>query len=248
MDYSNVILKIKPSIALILTLGTDDTGNQISGKGSGFVFAKKGLLVTCNHVVSAIFNVIKIKFPDAVEYIDAEVVLRDEEHDLALLKFSDDTREPLKKCDTEVTEGMPVIFSGYPLGLSDLTTHQGILSAIIKDAAEVETYVIDGSVNRGNSGCPLMTEDGEVMGVVNATRRERTELLRKVEEMQTGAVSLYGTDLIEIYQALIKNLQLGIGYSVPAFYIPEHRGFEKPPEVSTPKATKPKTKKQSKQK
>lgn len=223
MDYSEIIEQIKPSIGIVVRLANINGKIMITSKGSGFVFSKKGLLVTCNHVVTGKDSFVKIRFPDSKDFIDAEVVLRDEEHDLALLKFNDDTREPLNNFGGLVKEGIPVIFSGYPLGLDDLTTHQGILSAIIKDAANVVTYVIDGTVNPGNSGCPLMTKEGEVIGIVNATRRERLDLLKKVEEMQVGAISLYGTDLVEIYQAITQNLQLGIGYAVPAAYIPTHK-------------------------
>lgn len=219
MNYSNIIDKIKPSIALIIVTKS----SAIINKGSGFIFSKKGLLVTCNHVIAETDTVIKIKFPDDGEFIDARIVIRDEEHDLALLKFDDDSRKPLEQADIKIVkEGIPIIFSGYPLGLLDLTTHQGILSAIVKDATGVTTYLIDGTVNSGNSGCPLMTENGKVIGVVNAKQRERSDLLTKVEGLRTGAVSLYGLDIVEIYQALISNVQLGIGYAVPASYIPKH--------------------------
>ena len=123
---------------------------------------------------------------------------------------------------------MPVLFSGYPLNLEALTTHQGMLSAITVDALGVTTYLIDGTVNAGNSGCPLMNVKGEILGVVNAKRRERSDLLTKVEAMSLGAISLHGIDLVEIYQALISNVQLGIGYAVPASYIPEHKEPAKP--------------------
>jgi hypothetical protein len=39
--------------------------------------------------------------------------------------------------------------------------------------------------------------------------------------MKSGVISLHGVDMIEIYQALIRNLQLGIGYAVPCAYIPK---------------------------
>ncbi|MEW6407795.1 MAG: serine protease [Patescibacteria group bacterium] len=223
MDYSELIKKIKPSIAIVFST----KGNKVIGKGTGFIFAKKGILVTCNHVVKEHDANFFIKFSDNDAIINSKIVIRDEEHDLALLQFTDETRQPLliAKADT-VKEGMPVVFSGYPLTLSDLTTHQGILSAIIKDATGIITYLIDGTVNSGNSGCPLMTQNGEVIGVVNAKRREQSDLLRNVEEMQTGALSLYGVDLVKIYQALIENVQLGIGYAIPASYIPKHHSPE----------------------
>ncbi len=218
-DHSSVVAKIKPSIALVIAVNAE---GKAFGTGSGFVFSKKNILVTCNHVIKDVASIF-IKFPDS-EIIAAKVVVRDEEHDLALLKFDDEKRDPLKMIEiSSIKEGMSVLFSGYPLSMQDLTTHQGILSAITKDITGATTYLIDGTVNSGNSGCPLMDETGAVMGVVNAKRRERSDLLAKVENMTLGAVSLHGVDLVEIYQALINNVQLGIGYAVPASYIPEHK-------------------------
>ena len=123
----------------------------------------------------------------------------------------------------DVQEGTEILFAGYPLSLQDLTTHQGIISAITKDLSGITTYLIDGTVNAGNSGCPLMDLGGNVLGVVNAKRREQSNLLSKVESMKTGALSLHGVDLVEIYGAIISNLQLGIGYAIPAKYIPDHK-------------------------
>jgi len=227
MDYSEIIKEIKPSVALVLTF---DSKNNPTEKGSGFVFAKKDILVTCNHVVGSRNNgedvSIKIKFPDIDEYIDAKVVIRDEEHDLALLRFPDKDRKPIIQENEEIVkEGMPVIFPGYPLGFN-LIVSQGILSSIIKDATGLKTYLIDGTVNSGNSGCPLLASNGKVIGIVNATRRVQNKLLEEVEEMKSGAVSLYGVDMIKIYQAIIKNLQLGIGYAVPCSYMPRHIELE----------------------
>jgi S1-C subfamily serine protease len=219
MDYSETVKKIKSSIAFIVRFNAE---NKPDGTGSGFVYGKKGIIVTCNHVIKDA-NSILVKFPNS-EFMLAKVAIKDEEHDLALLKFDDDKREPLELENFDsIKEGMPVIFSGYPLSLQDLTTHQGIISAITKDVTGIATYLIDGTVNSGNSGCPLMNIDGKVIGVVNAKRREHSDLLEKVEKMSLGAVSLHGVDLVKIYQAIINNVQLGIGYAVPASYIPEHK-------------------------
>ncbi len=222
-DISDVIKKIKNSVAIVAVLDPD---NNFLGTGTGFVFIKKGILVTCNHVVK-VGNSIAIKFPNA-EWRKAKTIVRDEEHDLSLLKFEDDTRNPLAVADaTLIKEGTKIIFSGYPLNLTELTTHQGIISAITEDVVGLKTYLIDGTVNAGNSGCPLMNLSGEVVGVINAKRRERSDLLEKVEKMQIGALSLHNIDLVEIFKAIINNVQLGIGYAVPACYIPEYKEFPK---------------------
>jgi len=232
MDYTAVVAKISPSIAKIYCL----VGNKVVGTGSGFLFLKKGILVTCDHVVEGSESLM-CRFPDDEKFYPAKIAIRDPEHDLALLKLEVDRAPlPLGKPE-EVKQGMPVIFSGFPLSLEALTTHQGILSAITKDAIGMTTYLIDGTVNSGNSGCPLMNATGEVIGVVNAKRQERTDLLNKVGKMSLGAISIHGVDLVEMYQALISNVQLGIGYAVPASYIPEYK--ELPPKDATPKKNNP---------
>ncbi len=223
MDYSSLIDGIRKSIGIVYNV----QGNVIAGKGSGFILFKKGVLVTCNHVIGKQDSKILIRFPDKNEYLDAKVMIRDEEHDLVLLKFEDDIREPLEIVKSDgIKEGIPVFFAGYPLGLESLTTHQGILSGIITDATGITTYLIDGTVNRGNSGCPLMSEKGKVIGVVNAKRMERPDLLTKMEEQKLGALSLHGIDIVELFQAIINNVQLGIGYAIPCAYIPKPHSSE----------------------
>ena len=131
MDYSGIVEQIRPSIAIIFVL--DGVGSIVS-KGSGFVFGKNDVLVTCNHVIAGEGMTVMVKFPGNENFLKASIVIHDDEHDLALLKFEDDrSRIPLGKADPgSIKEGMPVIFSGYPLDLVSLATHQGILSAIIK--------------------------------------------------------------------------------------------------------------------
>jgi len=224
MDYSSLILKIKPRVGRVSCI--IDIDQKKYSIGSGFVYGEKGILVTCNHVVKNGSSIV-IRFPGVKSPVTAKIVLSDEEHDLALLKFDDNLLEPITLIDKEqISEGMEVVFIGYPFGFGDAITHQGILAAITKDAAGMTTYVIDGSVNSGNSGGPLLNNRGEVMGVINAGRRESTKLLEKVEDMETGAISLHGVDLVAIHHALIENLQLGIGYAVPASYIPDHKTTE----------------------
>jgi S1-C subfamily serine protease len=223
MDFSKVIERVAPSIAKVIVLDNDDRLST----GSGFVYGKKGTLVTCNHVIQGSKSVlVRFHGDDDKTVRQAKVAVTDPEHDLALLRLDVD-REPLhalsQKALRNIRPGMPVLFSGYPLSLSALTTHQGILSAVETDAIGVTTYLIDGTVNAGNSGCPLMNENGEVLGVVNAKRREKAAILNDVEEMQASAISLHGVDLVAIYKALVSNVQLGIGYAVPASYIPDHK-------------------------
>lgn len=224
MDGSALITRFKNSVALIIVV---DGSGQVISKGSGFVYPQKGVMITCNHVVPMSGVSIKIKLNDqSADFFDAKVAIRDEKHDIAILEYDSalaPDSEPLQQIEqAHVKEGMEVLFSGYPLDLSNLTTHQGILSAILKDPTGVTLYMIDGTVNPGNSGCPLLSKDGLLVGIVNARRRENNNVLSGVEGMQSGALSLYGVDIVTIYKAVISNLQLGIGYAIPCSYIPSY--------------------------
>lgn len=229
MDYSATVRKIGPGILKVFRL---DGQGGVTGLGTGFLYGKRGILVTCHHVIDGAQS-IKVKFSDDDEKIfhDAKLVLADPEHDLALLKVETD-RAPLVQLSRRTIDGVQpgtqVLYAGYPFNLLTLAAHRGIISAKTTDAVGVTTFLIDGTVNAGNSGCPLMTIKGEVIGVINAKRREQSELLSQVESLAAGVISLHGVDLVKIFQALISNTQLGLGYAVPASYIPPHQEMIKP--------------------
>src|SRR3989338_1063766 len=217
MDYSSIVLSVRNSIALVFVIRGD-----LLSAGTGFVFFREGVLVTCNHVIPEGDVSIKLKFPDSENYLSATVMIRDMVHDVALLKFDDLSRKPLQQAEQDsIKEGMPIIFSGYPLSLLSLITHQGILSSILKDATGKTAYLIDGTVNSGNSGCPLMTAAGKVIGVVNAKQMEQSELLGRVQEQKIGAISIHCLDIMQVLHAIINNVQLAIGYAIPCSYIPK---------------------------
>lgn len=222
MDLPKVIADIRESLPLILVA---DSKNNVIGKGSGFIYQQPNLVVTCAHVVSDVEGgTVNLQFPDSPDtFLTAKVVITDHEHDIALLKFSPDKkRKPLVASPSESAEGMQVVFSGYPFDLMSLTTHQGIISSIVVDPTGMKSYLIDGTVNPGNSGGPLMNSSGQVLGVINATRRNKAPLLGRVQSMPIGALSLHGIDVVELYSALVENLQLGVGYAVPSSYIPTY--------------------------
>jgi len=214
IDYPDIVKKVRLSTALIFVL---DANGDVIGAGSGFVFIKKGMLVTCNHVVAGAHGCL-INFFDPTQTLRGRVILNDAEHDLALIAFSDDSRAPLLMGKMEnVIEGISVIFSSYRLNVKCLTTRPGVLFSITKNAAGLTTYLIDGAVCGGDSGCPLIDSSGGVIGVVNARRVVREDVLEKIRDTKTGLVPV---DLIKIYHGLMGNLHLGVGYAIPASYIP----------------------------
>ena len=138
--------------------------------GSGFIIDKKGYVVTNNHVIEGA-DQIKVKLDDDNEF-DAEVVGRDPNTDLALLKINPKNDLPvLKMGDSDELEiGQWVVAIGSPFGL-ERTVTAGIVSAkgrVIGSGPYDDFIQTDASINPGNSGGPLLNMKGEVVGINTA--------------------------------------------------------------------------------
>lgn len=116
------------------------------------------------------------------EKVSAQVVRRDEQHDLALLKISTNrelTALTLAQAP-QLVETQTVIVVGYPFGdalrvgeqkYPNVSVNIGRVSSLRKSQGKVEKIQTDAEVNPGNSGGPLLNEAGEVIGVVQAKVR-----------------------------------------------------------------------------
>ncbi len=138
--------------------------------GSGFIIDKEGYVVTNNHVIEDA-DQIKVKLDDDMEF-DAEVVGRDPNTDLALLKINSDKELPvLTMGDSDQLKiGQWVVAIGSPFGL-ERTVTAGIVSAkgrVIGSGPYDDFIQTDASINPGNSGGPLLNMKGEVVGINTA--------------------------------------------------------------------------------
>jgi len=138
--------------------------------GSGFIIDNEGYIVTNNHVVENA-DQIKVKLADDREF-DAEIVGRDPNTDLALIKISADTDlVPIKMGNSDaLLVGNWVVAIGSPFGLEQTVT-AGIVSAkgrIIGFGPYEDFIQTDASINPGNSGGPLVNLKGEVVGINTA--------------------------------------------------------------------------------
>lgn len=136
--------------------------------GSGFIIRDDGLIVTNRHVVFGARSV-RVRLPDARE-VPAEVVGSDSATDLALLKVNAGHLPVLRLGSTEkVAVGDAVIAIGNPFGLGQTVT-AGIISARGR-TLEADPYIdflqTDAAINHGNSGGPLLSMDGTVIGVTS---------------------------------------------------------------------------------
>ncbi len=151
------------------------TREQVSG-GSGFVVSSDGLIVTNNHVIASgprgqtVVDEVTVIFADGKEYA-AEIIGRDEQSDLALLKINE-TNLRYVELESKATSrvGDWVIAIGNPLGLGSTVT-AGIVSALQRNIGAGGAYdrfiQTDTAINRGNSGGPLFNLDGKVIGINN---------------------------------------------------------------------------------
>ena len=138
--------------------------------GSGFIIDKSGYVVTNNHVIENADKIV-VKLDDDHE-LDAKVVGRDPNTDIALLKVESDKDLPFIKLgdSKKLKIGQWVVAIGSPFGL-ERTVTAGIVSAkgrVIGSGPYDDFIQTDASINPGNSGGPLLNMDGEVVGINTA--------------------------------------------------------------------------------
>ncbi len=140
-----------------------------SALGSGFVISADGFIVTNNHVIENA-DEITIEFFSGEE-LDAELIGRDPNTDIALLKV--ESADPLPFVEfgnSDVARvGDWVMAIGNPLG-QGFSVSVGIISARNRAlSGSYDDYIqTDAAINRGNSGGPLFNLEGDVIGVNTA--------------------------------------------------------------------------------
>jgi len=165
VDFSPIIPK---AVDAVVTVGSKGSG-FFTTAGSGVIINNNGYIVTNWHVVDDLNN-LDVKLSDGNDY-QAELLGKDEDWDVALirLKTERDDFEYLSWRDSDsVTVGEHVIAVGNPVGF-DSTVTEGIISntrrLIPGDGADKYYFQTDVAINAGNSGGPLIDEDGKIVGI-----------------------------------------------------------------------------------
>ena len=151
--------------------GTAEACRQ-NQSGSGFV-AAEGLVVTNAHVVAGVDEPL-VESPGGRTY-RGDVVYFDPDTDLAVISAPDLPAAPLQTGDY-AADGDLTTFMGYPLGgpfKSSSATVQGLgytstVSEEGQPSVPREVYQLAADVQQGNSGGPLLDQDGRVIGVIFA--------------------------------------------------------------------------------
>ena len=184
-----IFKRLSPSIVTVSSYGIhrdpfspDNMIEYPQGTGTGFSFGGNGYIVTNNHVINDAFD-IKITTQDEVE-IDAQIVGKDEKHDVALLHISESRSSlpngesrslpNLKKCINPAIVGESVLAIGNPYGFDHSMT-SGIISGIQRSLESEDKPPLlnllqtDAAINPGNSGGPLLdATTGCLLGVNTA--------------------------------------------------------------------------------
>ncbi len=139
--------------------------DNIASSGSGFFINNKGYFVTNNHVVEGCSQS-QITFKG--ESIDAELIATDQSLDLALLKVKVKPKDFLNLSNDPPVKLQKIYVAGYPFGKGlsdDLKFTQGIISSVKGFADNSNQIQIDAAINSGNSGGPIVNEDGSLVAV-----------------------------------------------------------------------------------
>ncbi|MEO9191152.1 MAG: Do family serine endopeptidase [Acetobacteraceae bacterium] len=150
--------------------GQAPQAHAMEARGSGFIVNPDGLIITNNHVVKDARRV-EITMSGG-EKMTAKVIGTDPRTDIAVLKVEASHPLPYLKLghSADVEPGQWVIAIGNPFGLSESVT-AGIVSAVGRNigSGPYDQFIqVDAPINRGNSGGPLITQDGKVIGMNTA--------------------------------------------------------------------------------
>jgi S1-C subfamily serine protease len=175
-SFSQMIItavnQVKNAVVKIDVYKTSKGKLRPAGSGSGFVFSSDGLIFTNYHVVNGAEKIMVSLLNE--NEIEAVLVGKDPDTDLAILRIYSDGYSIARLGDaSQLQIGQFVIAIGNPMGYQHTVT-TGVVSALGRTMRTPSGMILDNviqsdaALNPGNSGGPMITTDGEVVGVNTA--------------------------------------------------------------------------------
>jgi serine protease Do len=171
-----VYRRVNPSVVVIRARGEEVTEQGMSRFreiGSGVLISQDGKIATAAHVVHTM-NEVAVEFLGE-EPVAARVIASEPRADISIIQVSTVPRDAVvsKLTDSDgVRVGDPVFVVGAPYGLSH-SLSSGIISArweadtVTRDFPMAEFFQTDAVINTGNSGGPMFSATGELIGIVS---------------------------------------------------------------------------------
>jgi serine protease Do len=159
-----------------LALYKDSIVTVSSGKSKGTGFQLEGGYIVTNHHVAGIGGSLLVKSGLEETGVRAELAASDPSIDIAILKRETTTADfPSLKAAEEWTIGESVYVIGNPLFFTRIVNKGSIVGSTQLDGWDRPVLLIDAPVFGGNSGSPVINEEGDVVAVVFATQELRRD-------------------------------------------------------------------------
>ena len=167
LDNRTTASPTAPSIGAGPNRATNLPAEIKKSTGTGFAISNDGYLVTNYHVIA---DASKITVQAGGAY-EARIVTKDQASDLAILKIEARTRPLRLALEATPRLGDSVTTGGYPnpsIQGTSLKLTRGVISGMKGYSDDERDYQIDATIQPGNSGGPLLSASGEVIGIVVA--------------------------------------------------------------------------------